>query len=196
MSSKYRKCQSCKEWFSESMDTCPSCGKGIDEGVFSKLKASFLSFLVWVVGLVLTVALFSTSEEKQPESIALQLEVIENSQSVDISSSGELSEIFSIVSGYTNVQRENSEEYLKGKIVQWTLPVYDVSKKKENIYKVLTRSESGSVGTYVTLYARSAQDVALVEGLMTDDAVTIKGKVKEVKLRTIIIDPAILIANY
>ena len=52
-----------------------------------------------------------------------------------------LSEIFGIMSKYTNLQRDEAEKEIKGAIVQWTLPVYEVRRINEKHYKIQTSSK-------------------------------------------------------
>ena len=55
---------------------------------------------------------------------------IANATPSALTPSGELYETFHIGTNATDVQRENLETKIKGQIVQWTLPVYEVRKER------------------------------------------------------------------
>jgi len=63
------------------------------------------------------------------------LVVLENAPVDDLRADGELAEIFAIGSKNTDLQRERKLKSITGKIVQWRLPVYEVSLDGE-LYKV------------------------------------------------------------
>ena len=72
-------------------------------------------------------------------------------------------------SNYTDLQRDNMTKELKDKIVQWTLPVFEVSKLSENKYKIQT--DSGTlfgtkyVGTFTVVYTQNENEVRFIENL-------------------------------
>ena len=86
---------------------------------------------------------------------------------------------------------------LKDKIVQWTLPVFEVSKLSENKYKIQT--DSGTlfgtkyVGTFTVVYTQNENEVRFIENLKTGSNITIKGIISDTFMRNIEIEPAILI---
>lgn len=110
---------------------------------------------------------------------------------------GELDRMFSLGSDNTDLQRENKLKEITGQVVQWTLPVYEVSRSGD-YYKIQTSSKSGfgipgTVGTFVYIYARSDAERALVEGLKTGEMVSFKGKIAGSTMRNLNIKPAILV---
>lgn len=107
-----------------------------------------------------------------------------------ISPSGELAAMFNLMSENTDLQRENKFKEIKGKTVEWTLPVYDV-KKDGSVYEVQTDPEQ-TVGTFVYVTARNDQDKAIIEGLKTGSRISFKGVISDVTMRHLEIKPAIL----
>jgi hypothetical protein len=103
-----------------------------------------------------------------------------------------LSELFSYGEKFTDLQRENKEAEINGEIVEWELPVFDVSKKSDGIYRIQTK-RGGSVGTFTNLYTFSPEEVSRVEALVEGDKIKIKGKITGTSMRNIEIEPAIFV---
>ena len=130
------------------------------------------------------------------------LQVLSDTPQSDIKPDGELYNIYKYGSNYTDVQRENKINEIKGKIVQWSLPVYEV-RREENIYIVTTSERSGFlfsgnyvVSTKIHLSPRSSQEREYIESLKTNDMITIKGKIKGISFpRMIEIEPTIVVSN-
>ena len=126
-----------------------------------------------------------------------KIEVLKTAKIDKISPSGELYQIYSLGSNYTDLQRDNMTKELKDKIVQWTLPVFEVSKLSENKYKIQT--DSGTlfgtkyVGTFTVVYTQNENEVRFIENLKTGSNITIKGIINDTFMRNIEIEPAILI---
>jgi hypothetical protein len=104
---------------------------------------------------------------------------------------GDLRDKFTFGSEFTDVQRENTEKEITGKIVEWTLTVYEVRRSGDN-YEVST-IESGKVGTDVTLHPQSDSERQRIEALKEKDVITVRGYIKGTFMRDIAIDPAILV---
>lgn len=107
-----------------------------------------------------------------------------------LSPTGELAATFNMMSDSTDLQRENKLKEITGKVVEWTLPVYEVE-RDGNEYEVQT-SAGGAVGTSISLTPRNDQDKAVIEGLKTGSLISIKGIIKESSMRHLVIKPAIL----
>ncbi|PKO02895.1 MAG: hypothetical protein CVU43_05605 [Chloroflexi bacterium HGW-Chloroflexi-5] len=103
----------------------------------------------------------------------------------------ELGQIFNLMSEHTDIQRENKKKEIMGKIIAWKLPVYEVKKVKDNIYRIDTIGVY-YVGTIAKVTARNAQESAFIEGLKTGSLITYKGKITDITLREIKVEPAIL----
>lgn len=125
---------------------------------------------------------------------------LENSQASDISPSGELAQIFSYGSDFTNLQRENKLRELKGSVISWSLPVYEVRKRYGEIYRIQTDSTFKGelfgervVSTFIDITARNDGDRAFIANLKTGDMVSFKGVIDDISMRSLEIKPAILL---
>ena len=116
---------------------------------------------------------------------------LKNSTPSSLSPTGDLKEKFGIMSEYTDIQRENAEKEITGKIVQWTLEVYEVNKSGD-YYRIQTAG-SNVVATFISLYSQSDEESAHIESLKTGDTITVRGYIGGTTLRHIDIDPAILV---
>jgi hypothetical protein len=175
MSSQLKACPSCGKEVSKSAKVCPHCGKKLKMGFFLKLMIS----LVVVIGLVIAL---QPSKEEALNTINSEINTIINSQEDNIRA--------------TDIQRQNTEKEIIGKIVKWTLPVFEVKKLDETKYKIQTSgfmNGTSIVSTFVTVYPQDQKDKAYIEALKTNDRITIKGKITGTSMRSIKIEPAILI---
>lgn len=103
----------------------------------------------------------------------------------------DLGQIFNLMSEHTDVQRENKKKEIMGKIIEWRLPVYEVKKVKDNIYRVQTIAYD-YVGTIAEITARNPQEASAIESLKTNSMITYKGKISDITMRHIEVEPAIL----
>jgi len=103
---------------------------------------------------------------------------------------GDIAEIFSFLSEATQSQRDEKERAIKGKIVQWKLPVYNVSERNGFIV-IQTKSRPGIVGTFCYLKAGDAIK-QYVLSLRENDLITCKGEIAGTTMRSIEIRPAVL----
>jgi uncharacterized protein YecT (DUF1311 family) len=111
---------------------------------------------------------------------------------------GELAELFTLGSSNTNLQRENKAKEITGQVVEWRLPVYEVSHSGDE-YKIQTRevirsgpSQAKLVGAFVYVRARTDEERRTIEALKTNDPVSFKGRIEGVFLRSLQIRPAVL----
>ncbi|RBQ28571.1 OB-fold protein [Aliarcobacter vitoriensis] len=157
------------------------------------MKTFFKIVFILIISLIAIGVIFDNTEEKNLQ----KLETIKTSNIDKISPTGTLYDIYTLMSDYTDLQRVNTEKELKGKIVQWTLPVFEVSKLSENKYKIQT--DSGTffgtkyVGTFTTIYTQSKDEVIFIENIKTGNLITVKGEITGTFMRNIQIEPAILI---
>lgn len=150
-------------------------------------------------GCMLTGGLFvagvSQAVQEAEEETQRQLDELANATEVsDLRPSGHLAELFNLMSENTDIQRDNARAEIQGKMVQWTLPVYEVSKTGDT-YRVQTSSQNNLVGTFIDLHPISEGDNQLIEALKTGDMVTVQGFVDGTMMRNIQISPAILIVE-
>jgi hypothetical protein len=115
-----------------------------------------------------------------------------NAQAIDVKPGGELA-MFAFGSNYTEVQRENMLKALEGKVVDWTLPVYEVSTENAG-YKVQTAGD-GTIGTFIHLEPKSQEERSYIESLKTGSVIHVKGKIDGEFMRNLNIRPAVLVTN-
>lgn len=128
------------------------------------------------------------------------MEEVKISKSENISPKGLLYDLYVLGSDYTDVQRTNMINELNGRVVQWKLPLYEVSREGQNKYRIQTSSGNlfgaNYVSTFATLYTQNQNEAKYVESLKTGDMITIKGTINGIAgIRSINIEPAILILN-
>lgn len=113
---------------------------------------------------------------------------------------GEFSETFMLGSNYTDLQRENTANKVIGTNVIWDLPVYEVS-LTDGVYKVMTQSglmtgdaNRKLLNATVFIYPQNDDDRRTMDALKTNDLISFKGRVVDVRLRSlVIVNPAILV---
>ncbi|MBI3478745.1 MAG: hypothetical protein HY016_00055 [Nitrosomonadales bacterium] len=151
---------------------------------------------------VFLVAACNQNDNISPTTQEQLIEAIDKATVNPIKLQGELSDMFAFGSKYTDLQRENMLGNIVGNVIQWELPVYEVTLSGD-VYKVQTKGSMrvGDVGTDLipaTIYItpRSDSDRRLMETLKTDDMISFKGVVSTIILRSyIVVEPAILINN-
>lgn len=188
MASALKKCKSCGNDVDRGAKSCPHCGRKLKTGLFAK------AIIVMIALVILGIALRPTAEERQA-SLNSKLATIAKATPANIQPTGELADMFNLMSDHTDLQRENKEKELVGKIVQWRLPVYEVSvgNEEEAEYRIKTTGESTHVGTFVNVHARNDEDKARITNLKTGDFVTVKGEITGTFMRNITIENALLI---
>lgn len=149
-------------------------------------------WLIGGTGLIVAVAVFAAigwhSSKGLGDGAAATLE---NTPASALRPNGELASMYALGSDNTALQRENKLAEIKGQVVQWTLPVYEVKRSGEG-YKIQT-SGSGVIGTFVHVIPRNPAEQKLIEGLKTDDMVSFKGTVFDMTMRHLEINPAIIV---
>lgn len=183
--SKLKACPSCENEVSKSAKACPNCGKKLKTGLFTKIITALL--ILGVLGYIA-----GPSKKQNIDKLNSTLASISAATPEKILPNGEISNIFSIGSDYTDIQRENKEKEIKGKIVNWNLEVYEVQKKEDNVYRIRTSSMGNTVGVYAYIYTRNPDEVKHIESIKTGNNISLKGKIKGTRLRHILINPAIL----
>ena len=183
MSTKLINCKSCGKEVSKNAKICPHCGAKLKMGMFMKL-------IIAGVAIGVLSAVMAPSEEEFSKT----LDKIASAQPSNLSAEGELATIYRLGSDATSIQRDEKEKQIKGMIVDWELSVYNVrvANEQKKSYRVQT-SGSGTVGTFITVYARSPAEESFLKSLKTGDYIHIKGKVDGVSMMNIDIDPAVLV---
>ncbi len=144
----------------------------------------------------------STSDNDKPKSAPDPVLTLIQSPVSELRPSGELARMLTFGSKHTDVQRENKLSQIKGKVVEWNLPVYEV-KRIEGGYRIQTSgtelailmSDESLVATTVDISPRSQSDRDEIESLMTGDLISFKGLIDDITLRTLEIRPAIYTAT-
>ena len=181
---KLKQCKSCNHEVAKSAKVCPNCGQKLRMGFMMKMVIGFFGFIVLVM-------MMMPSAEEQAAKAQEEIAEIE-AATPDGPSAAELAPIFDRPSEFTDIQRENKEKELIGKVVQWTLPVYDVNASGSG-YRIQTKSTNSAVGTFLTVTPRDDSERARIEALKEDHRITVKGRITGTTMRNIDINPAILI---
>ncbi len=133
----------------------------------------------------------STTGSAKTEAKRDPLDALATDVPAPIAPGGDLAALFAYGTKSTDVQRETGLAAIKGKLVAWTLPVYEVKRNGDN-YKIQTSGSRAAIGTYITITPRNDEDRRFIEALTTGQPVAIRGIVKDVFMRDLIIAPAIL----
>lgn len=158
-------------------------------------KQGAILLMLALAGVVMYSAISSssksgTSSSSVPSAVADKYAELAATPAAPLSPTGELADMFNLLSDNTDLQRENKLKEIKGKVVEWTLSVYEVEKDGDE-YKVQTDSDD-AVGTFVYISPRNDQDKAVIEALKTGSRVSIKGIIGDDSVRHLVIKPAIL----
>lgn len=106
----------------------------------------------------------------------------------------DLAEAFALNSRSTDVQCERLEQALVGRAVQWPFLVYEVEAADAGRYKVTSQAipiqEPGAtplIRVVAFVEPRNERDVQLLERVKTDDRIELRGVVREIRLRTVVV---------
>lgn len=150
-----------------------------------------------IIGLMFAVSLLSNEKSVTPTPLT-PLERLETAQLSALTPDGELAQIFTYGSNFTDLQRQLKLKEIRGKVVDWRLPVYEV-KQSGNDYIIQTSTgklfEEKLIGTILTVTPRNEDDRRLIERLKTGDLVRFKGIIDDITLRHLDIKPAILVLD-
>ncbi len=164
--SDLKKCKSCEKEVAKSAKVCPHCGEKLKMGMFLKL-------IIGIVVIVVVVLVAQPSSEDAQKTLNNKLDEITNATPANLDTA-ELAGIYSMISKSTKLQKENKEEEIKGKIVEWTVKVFNI-KKREGFYRIQSSSSAKMPGTFVDLYSRNEKQKDIIEGSTGGDALKIKG---------------------
>lgn len=114
-----------------------------------------------------------------------------DSSPVSLSPPDDLADALSFFSRLTDIQKEDIKDSYRGKVVQWTLPVWDVSSDSDG-YTIQTTS-SEKVAIFCKVATASAQELAFAKELEEGDLITCKGTVSGYSLGFVNLSPAVLV---
>lgn len=161
----------------------------------SEKKLGVWMLVVWVLIACASALVTSGTKEnddtlKQTVASVSKLDELAVMLAATLSPTGELAAMFNLMSDNTDLQRENKLKEIKGKVVEWSLTVYEVEKDGDG-YTVQTKA-GNDVGTFIHISPRNEQDRATIEALKTGSRISIKGIIKDDLMRNLVIKPAIL----
>lgn len=160
------------------------------EPALKKSNSKIYLLIVGALFLAMVVVAVFNSNDKSSGINNGPLEKLENATASDIQPSGELAALYEIGGNATDIQRDNKTSEIKGKIIDWTLEVYEVSKSGSDY--IIQTSGDNLVGTFTTLTTRNNDEKIFVESLKTGDLIRVKGVIDGVTLRSIELNPVIL----
>ncbi len=88
---------------------------------------------------------------------------------------GELYNMFKFGSNYTDLQRKKKLSEIAGKVVVWTLPVYEVREKGKGTYEIQCSGDFSTARVDVYLTPRNQAEVDRIYALKTGNRITVKG---------------------
>lgn len=185
-------CKSCGKEVAKSAKNCPHCGAKLKMSIVLKMLIALV-----VIGGVINFVVPGTDKVKARAEHLQTLQELAAQKTSDLSPTGELADMFNLGSDYTDLQRDAKEKELAGAIVEWKLPVYevDIKDKEKKIYRVQTTGKGGVVSTFVNIHAMDDEDERILSAMKTGNVIHFKGKFKDVSMRSLNIDPAILVRN-
>lgn len=122
---------------------------------------------------------------------AMTVNELYNAPAVDINPQ-KLATIFRLGSDFTDLQREDVLQDIKGKVIIWTVPIYEIKRVKDGLYKIVAVGDDG-FGCIITLTANSPEERKYIHSLKTGNRIQIKGILTgETTMRALDIAPAII----
>ena len=121
--------------------------------------------------------------------------LVETTPELSVLPTGEIAEIFRVMSDYTDIQRSNKLKELKNKTIVWNLTVYNINKagKKYVIQTEPKGIKQEEVSTIITLTPTNENQIPMIESLKTGEKIKIKGVLTgESTMRALEISPAII----
>lgn len=103
----------------------------------------------------------------------------------------DLADALSFFSSLTDVKKNEIKDSYRGKLVQWTLPVWDVSKRDEKY--VIQTSDDAPIAIFCHVVPDSKTVEARIRALNAGDSITCKGTVSGYTLGNVNIAPAMVL---
>jgi hypothetical protein len=143
-----------------------------------------------VFGVLINLVLSSFTSVNAPDSHSVDTSEIKTNQAASTLPSAELVSALSWMSDLTSVEKDRIKDGMRGKLVQWRMPVFNVTKDGEGAYVVQTDSSAG-IGAFCRV-ARDDPDQSFVKNLKAGQLVTCKGIVSGYTLGNVNINPALV----
>lgn len=159
------------------------------------MKNFYISFLFLHISLFISIFLFN-SECYAKRNRIIEPKTIYSLGCSDISPNGKIANILNLGSDYTDLQREDLLEEIKGNVVCWRINVYEIQRDKNNIYKIFSNPSQNSVGSIIYIDGNFLNDESkkILHSLKTGSYVDIKGILTgDTFMRSLIINPAVLL---
>lgn len=161
--------------------------------------AGFL-FVMMAVGVFIYFLLLPGNNKDVTQVVTDPIVELSAAQPSSLRPDGELAELFALGTKSTELQRENKLAQIRGQVVQWTLPVYEVSRAGDR-YKVQTQgndrllmeNKNLLLGAFIYLSSRNQQDSQVIAALKTGDLISVKGRIADSSVRNLVLDPAVLV---
>lgn len=161
--------------------------------------------ITWLLSMAMVMPLVGCVGEQQDVAVQKtpkdQIAEIQRAETIPISPEL-VSEAFALGSDSTDLQRDILRRKLIGNVVEWHLQVYEIE-FAEGLYKVTSQAlpikskeAVQLLRAAVFIVPSSDDDHDLMRKVKTNDLITIRGRVRDIVLRTVIvIEPAILITE-
>ena len=175
-----RKCNSCGKDFARSAKVCPFCGKNLNSGLLLKLIIG--------IGIFAIIGAFAIPI---PKGLDNKLQMIADAP-VDQIDASELAWILKNRNANTNNPIESLGNGISGKIVQWELEVFVITRSSD-YYKIVTKPSFDAPGTLLTLYPQNNQQTIYLDNIHPGNKIKIKGKISGTQQGRIKINPAVII---
>jgi hypothetical protein len=143
-----------------------------------------------VFGILISLILSSFTTFGGPDSRPVDSTEVKNAEVASTEPPPELIDALSWTSGLTSIEKDRIKDGMRGKVVQWTMPVWDVKLDGDDNYVVQTDSSLG-IGAFCKV-TRGDQSQAFVKELKAGQLVTCKGTVSGYTLGNVNISPSIL----
>ena len=179
-SSFLRVCKSCGEDFAKSVRKCPHCGKKVQSG-------RGLMLIIGIGCLALAAAFAIPVSKHQPDDLKMV-----TIAPVDRIDTAELATLFNDRKMQTSQRAQVKAQEITGKIVQWDLEVFVVTKSID-CYQVLTQPTKTVPGTLLTVFPRNGQQQRYLDSIKPGFTIKIKGKIAGFQQGRIKINPAYML---
>jgi hypothetical protein len=173
-------CKSCGEDFAKSVNVCPHCGKKVQSGGLLKLIIG--------IGCLALAATFAIPVTKH-QSDDMKMILIAPVDHVD---AAELAILFNDPKLQMSHQAQNKAKEITGKIVQWELEVFVVSKSAD-CYHVVTKPSTTVPGALVRVYPQNSRQQSHLDSIRPGFTIQIKGRIAGIQQGRIKINPALII---